>query len=220
MAVDFSKGKVSLSKDTAEDGVGVKLDSKESGILKAELRWRSGVGANRSDLDLFGWVVGNGTKGRKGGLRGMLSGKFGKSGEVAEVIYHKNLGSLTKFPYVEHSGDSKVPGVETIRFGALDAIDYAMVGAYQFFGNGVGSLKSFDAHVVITDTEGNETRVNLTESHTSRYWVVVALVDLTNPKGYIVKPVEQYSKPGTEKSPVLYADGSFTMNEGPTYLRK
>jgi uncharacterized protein involved in tellurium resistance len=217
MAVDFNKGKISLSKDTAQDGVGVKLDSKESGVLKAELRWRSGVGANRSDLDLFGWVVGGSTKGRKGGLRGMLGGR---SSEMAEVIYHKNLGDLHKPPYVQHSGDSKVPGVETIRVGSLDALSYVMFGVYQAYGNGVGSLKSFDAHVVITDTEGNETRVDLTESHPSRYWVTIALVDLTNPQGYIVKPVEEYSKPGTEKSPVLYADGRFTMNEGPTYLIK
>lgn len=217
MAVDFNKGKVSLSKDTTKDGVGVKLDKKATGVLKAELRWRSGMGDSRSDLDLFGWVVGNGTKGRKGGLRGMLGGR---STDMAEVIYHKNRGALTKPPYVEHGGDSKVPGVETIQVGSLDALSYVMFGVYQAYGNGVGSLKSFDAHVVITDSEGNQTRVDLTESHPNRYWVTIALVDFTQPQGYIVKPVEQYSRPGTEKSPVLYADGRFTMNEGPTYLFK
>ncbi|MFI0406015.1 hypothetical protein [Actinomadura sp. 3N508] len=218
MPINFEKRSgVILDKKSAGEGVGVQLAKKASGLVTAELRWRSGVGAKRSDLDLFGWVVGPDTRGRRGGLKGMFSGM---SDGMAEVIYHKNLGSLHEAPHVEHSGDSRVPGVETIRVGSLDVIRYVLFGVYQAFGNGAGSLKSFDAHVVVTDTEGNETRVNLAESHPNRYWVTVALVDFTPPQGYVVRPVEQYSRPGTEKSPVLYADGRVAMNEGPRYLLK
>lgn len=218
MAISFDKRPgVSLDKNTTSEGVGVKLDKKSSGLITAELRWRSGVGKNRSDLDLFGWVVGTGTKGRKGGLKGLLGGK---SPDMAEVIYHKNLGSLGKAPHVEHSGDSRKPGVETIKVGGLDEVRYVMFGVYQAFGNGVGSLKSFNAHVIVTDTEGNQTRVNLTEDHPNRYWATIALVDLTPQQGYVVKPIEQYSRPGTERSPVLHADGNITMDQGPTYMFK
>ncbi|TDC49947.1 hypothetical protein E1281_22615 [Actinomadura sp. KC345] len=217
MAVSFEKRVgVSLDKKAAREGVGVRLDKKATGLITAELRWQSGVGTGRADLDLFGWVVGAGTRGRKGGLKGML----GKSDALAEVVYHKHLGSLHQPPYLEHGGDSREPGVETIRVGSLDQVQYVLFGVYQAFGNGAGSLRSFDAHVVVTDTEGNRTRVNLTESHPNRYWVTVALVDLTPPQGYVVRPVEEYSRPGTEKSPVLYADGHFTMNAGPRYLFK
>lgn len=216
MSVDFTKGKVSLSKQTAPEGAGVALDSKEQSKLTVELRWRSGV-AGGADLDLFCWRVGDGSKGRKGGLRGML-GK--KDSSLAEVIYHKNRGSAVNPPYVAHSGDSRTPGVETVTVTNLDKHDYVMFGVYQAFGNGVGSLKSFDAHVVITDTEGNETRVDLNESHPNRYWVAIAVVDCTNPQGYKVVPVEQYSKPGTEKSPVLHANGDVQMNVGPLYIMK
>lgn len=215
MAVNFSKGKVDLNKNSSQDGAGVALDNKGTGLITATLKWRSGV-AGGADLDLFGWVVGDETKGRKGGLAGRFSKK---DPGLAEVVYHKNLGSLSKPPYVEH-GDSKVPGQETMRIGELALVDYVMFGVYQAYGNGVGSLKSFGATVTITDTEGNQTTVNLVENHPNRYWAAVALVDLTPSQGYVVKAIETYSKPGTEKSPVLKADGSFTMNEGPTYLFK
>lgn len=217
MAISFEKRSgVSLDKTSASGGVGVRLDKKGSGLITAELRWRSGVKGG-ADLDLFAWVVGKGTRGRRGGLKGLLGGA---SGEMAEVIYHKHAGSLHVPPYVEHGGDSRTPGVETVRVGALDEVSYVMFGVYQAFGNGVGSLRSFGAHVVVTDTEGNKTRVNLTESHPNRYWATIALVDFTPPPGYIVRPVEQYSRPGTEKSPILHADGRVSMNEGPRYLIK
>jgi uncharacterized protein involved in tellurium resistance len=220
MAIDFEKRPgVSLDKrsGTAAEGMGVKLVNKSDGFITATLRWRSGMGQGRSDLDLYGWVVGEDTKGRKGGLKGL----FGKQDDgLAEVVYHKKPGSLKKAPYVEHGGDSRTPGEEVMRVGSLDAVRYVMFGVYQAFGNGVGSLKSFDAHVVVTDTEGNEVRVNLTESHPNRYWAVIALVDLTDPQGYVVTPIETYSRPGTEKSPILTAHGGFRMNEGPMYLRK
>jgi uncharacterized protein involved in tellurium resistance len=217
MAIDFEKRpSANLNKNSAEDGIGVRLDNKTSSLITATLKWRSGVRGG-SDLDLFAWVVGAGTQGREGGLKGLIKGK---TGDLAEVIYHKNLGALDKPPHAEHGGDSKIPGEESVRLGNLDKIDYAMFGVYQAFGNGAGSLKSFDAHVIVTDTEGNEIRVDLVNDHPNRYWATIAHLDLTNPRGYIVKPIEDYSKSRTEKSPVLYADGHFTLNKGPMYLMK
>lgn len=218
MAVDFQKRSgINLTKNDTSEGIGVKLDDKMGGFIKAELRWRSGMGSGRSDLDLFCWRVGSGSKGRKGGLRGILSKK---NADLAEVIYHKNLGAADVAPYVLHGGDLRTPGVETIRAGHLEQHDYLLFGAYQAFGNGVGSLKSFNAHVVVTDAENNKVQVNLNQSHPNRYWATIVLVDFTHPEGYIVKPVEDYSRPGVESSPILHSDGRITMNEGPKYLFK
>lgn len=216
--MDFTKRSgINLNKDTASQGVGVALANKGFGVITATLRWKSGMGAGRADLDLFGWVVGKDTAGRKGGL----AGRFGKKDpSLATVVYHKNLGSLEQAPYFEHGGDSRTPGQEVMRLGSLEQQDFALFGVYQAFGNGVGSLKSFNAHVVVTDTEGNETVVNLTEDHANRYWAAIALVDLTHPQGYVIRPVEEYSRPGTEQSPLLRSDGSFVMNEGPEYRNK
>lgn len=218
MSIDFSKRPgINLNKNSASQGVGVKLDSKDIGLITATLRWKSGMGAGRADLDLFGWIVGKDTAGRKGGL----AARFAKKDtSLAEVVYHRNLGSLERAPYFEHGGDSRTPGEEVMRLGKLEQQDFALFGVYQAFGNGVGSLKSFNATVTVTDTEGNETVVNLTENHANRYWAAIALVDLTHPQGYVVKPVEEYSRPGTEQSPVLRSNGSFVMNEGPKYLFK
>ncbi|MCO5967315.1 hypothetical protein [Actinoallomurus soli] len=56
--------------------------------------------------------------------------------------------------------------------------------------------------------------------HPNRHWATIVLVDCTNPRGYVICQIEQYSRPGTEHSPVLYADGSFKMNQGSTYMVK
>lgn len=214
MGIDFTKGKVNMTKGHAQ---GVRLEDKRDGLITAELRWLSGVSGG-ADLDLFAWVISEGAKGgRKGGLRGLLKGK---SADLAEVVYHKNPGSLLQAPYVQHQGDSRIPGVEVTKVGSLDKVSYVLFGVYQAFGNGSGSLKSFDAQVAVTDTEGNRTFVDLVESHPNRYWATIALVDFTPFEGYVVKGVEDYSEPGTEKSPVLYADGRFALNEGPMYLFK
>ncbi|MGI5203028.1 hypothetical protein ACQEU6_15815 [Spirillospora sp. CA-108201] len=218
MAINFNKApNANLTKN--DEAVGVALDDKAGSVITAELTWQSGV-AGGSDLDLFGWVVG------KSGVavprqRGLFN-RLAKADAVgtAEVVYHHNLGSLQDRPHMQHTGDSRVPGSEVMRLGNLSEQGYALFGVYQAYGNGVGSLKSFGAKVTVTDTEGNQTTVPLVQDHPNRYWASIVLVDCTDPRGYVVRKVEDYSRPGIERSPVLYADGSFKMNEGPEYLTK
>lgn len=215
VTIDFTKASgISLTKN--DEAVGVALDNKAGSVITAELTWLSGVPGG-SDLDLFGWVVN-----RSGVAAPRRWGLFNRSTNAgtAAVVYHSNLGSLQASPFMQHAGDSRTPGSEVMRLGNLSEQGYALFGVYQAFGNGVGSLKSFQAQVTVTDTEGNQITVPLVEDNPNRYWATIALVDCTDPRGYVVRKVESYSRPNTERSPILYTNGSFTMNEGPTYLNK
>ncbi|MEV5753372.1 hypothetical protein AB0L00_36600 [Actinoallomurus sp. NPDC052308] len=222
MSIDFSKRPAAtLTKN--DDAVGVALDDKVGGVITAELTWRSGVEGG-SDLDLFGWVIGRNdvvVPTPSKGLRGLMAkATTPLPANAATVVYHHNLGSLQAPPFMRHGGDSRTPGREVMYLAGLEKQGYALFGVYQAYGNGAGSLLRFGATVTVTDTEGNKVTVPLLQDHPNRYWATIVLVDCTDPRGYVIRQVEQYSRPGTEHSPVLYADGSFKMNQGPTYLVK
>ncbi|MEV5711991.1 hypothetical protein [Actinoallomurus sp. NPDC052274] len=214
MSIDFSKRPATtLTKN--DEAVGVALADKVRSVITAELTWRSGV-TGGSDLDLFGWVIGG---------NDVVVPTPGKdttplSADVATVVHHHNLGSLQAPPFMQHQGDRRTPGREVMYLTGLAEQGYALFGVYQAYGNGSGSLRRFGATVTVTDTEGNKTTVPLLGRNPFRYWATIAVVDCTDPRGYVVRRAEKYSRLGTERSPVLYADGSFKMNRGRRYLVK
>ena len=71
------------------------------------------------------------------------------------------------------------------------------------------------AKAVVDNQMGQKVTSPLLERNNFAYWVAIAKIDFTDPQDMSVSHVEKYSKSGTERSPLLYQDGSFEMNVGP-----
>ena len=138
---------------------------------------------------------------------------------VNNAVYWNNLGSLDRTPYIQHHGDSLVPGRETATITRPDQQGYALICAYSAVGNGVGSFKSYGAQAIITDGAGQTVTVPLYDNNRYAYWVAIALVDFTG-DGAIIRQVEQYSREGSENRPVLHSDGRVQMDAGPVEFKR
>jgi hypothetical protein len=92
--------------------------------------------------------------------------------------------------------------------------------AYSAVGNGFGSFKAYDAHVVVDDGQGSTITVPLFNKNKFSYWVAIALIDATDPAGLRVSQVETYGRSFSERRPLLHADGRFEMSKGPIELKR
>ncbi|WP_217362335.1 TerD family protein, partial [Cohnella herbarum] len=178
---------VQLSKVNLEKKGSVNI--KKSGKVTARLEWESS-----KDLDLYCFYV---TK----------NNELGK-------IYYRNLGSPQKSPFIQLDGDSKGKGQETITIHRTEELKYVLFAAYSAISNGIGSFYSMKARAVVDNHQGQQVVSSLYEKNNYAYWVAIAHIDFTSASEMKVSHVEQYSKRFTEKSPLLYADGSFKMNVG------
>ncbi|MFG0236276.1 TerD family protein [Brevibacillus porteri] len=174
----------------------IELTKKESvQIRKSEkitthLEWTS-----KKDLDLYCFFV----------TRDGVEGK----------VYYKNKGTSTKSPFITLDGDSKNAGRETIHIHRPDQLRYVLFAAYSALSNGIGSFKSMHARAVVENHVGQTVIAPLLEENKYAYWVAIAHIDFTDQSEMKISHVEKYSKNNSEKSPLLYKDGSFKMDVGP-----
>lgn len=164
--------------------------------ITAMLKWDN----PRKDLDLYCFYV-------------LKNGKSDK-------IYYRNLGSATKSPYIELDKDSKHGGIETITIHRTEELKYVLFAAYSAISNGFGSFKSMKARAVVDNHAVQTVTAPLLQNNRFAYWVAIAKIDFTEPNTIVVSHVETYSKSGSERSPLLYEDGSFAMNLGPIEFKR
>lgn len=179
----------------------VTLKKKETVSIKktkkvvATLEWKS-----KKDLDLYCfYVLKDGTEGK---------------------VYYKKLGKASKPPYITLDGDSKNSGKETITVHNPSQLSYVLFAAYSAVSNGFGSFKAMKAQAVVDNQMGQKITSPLFENNMFAYWVAIAKIDFTDKDEMKVSHVEKYSRSGTEKSPLLYKDGTFKMNVGPVEFKK
>lgn len=167
-----------------------KVSIKKSEKVVATLEWDT-----KKDLDLYCFYV---TK----------DGEEGK-------IYYRNQGNAKKEPFITLDGDALVAGKETIIVHQPSQLKYVLFAAYSAVSNGIGSFKSMKARAVVDNQMGQRITSPLFENNRYAYWVAIAMIDFTDANEMKVSHVESYSKSGTERSPLLYKDGTFKMNVGP-----
>jgi uncharacterized protein YlxP (DUF503 family) len=90
-----------------------------------------------------------------------------------------------------------------------------LFAAYSAISNGAGSFNSMKAHAIVSNDSGQKVMANLLKKNDFSYWVAIAQIDLTDVHQMKVSHVEKYSSNHSEKSPLLYLDGTFLMDKGP-----
>ncbi|MET3655540.1 TerD family protein [Sporosarcina psychrophila] len=170
------------------------ISIKKTAKVVATLEWKS-----KKDLDLYCFYV----------------TKDGQEGKV----YYKNLGSSSMPPFITLDGDSKNSGKETVTVHNPSQLSYVLFAAYSAISNGFGSFKAMRAMAVVDNQIGQKITTPLFENNKFSYWVAIAKIDFTDINGMKVSHVEAYSKFGTERSPLLYKDGTFKMNVGPVEFK-
>lgn len=180
----------------------VELKKKESILIKKTqkvttmLEWEN----KHKDLDLYCFYV-------------------TKNNEMGKV-YYKNLGKANQSPFITLDGDSKKAGKETVIVHRPEELKYVLFAAYSAISNGFGSFKGMKARAVVDNHSGQTVTAPLLQRNIFSYWVAIAHIDLTDPQGMKISHVETYSKGGSEKSPLLYEDGTFKMDVGPEEFKK
>jgi uncharacterized protein involved in tellurium resistance len=158
--------------------------------------------------------------GKRRAARAALRAELATRTDAATTVYYKTLGSVLAPPYLQLDGDSQIPGIETVRIVRPDTQGYALICAYSAVGNGVGSFRSFGARAVVSDGHGSTVTVPLYEDERTSYWVAIAFVDfVTDPEGLTIRHIERYSRPRTERRPVLHTDGTVLMDAGPVEFK-
>ncbi|KMM37262.1 TerD domain-containing protein [Guptibacillus hwajinpoensis] len=166
------------------------ISIRKSEKVVATLEWKS-----KKDLDLYCfYVLKDGTEGK---------------------VYYRTPGHANKQPYITLDGDAKGAGKETVIVHKPSELKYVLFSAYSAVSNGIGSFKSMKAKAVVDNQMGQNVTSPLFEKNNFAYWVAIAKIDFTDAQDMSVSHVEKYSKSGTERSPLLYQDGSFEMNVGP-----
>jgi stress response protein SCP2/uncharacterized protein involved in tellurium resistance len=135
------------------------------------------------------------------------------------VCYYRNQGSLRRPPYVCLTTGDRYRGRETIEIARPDAFRYILICAYSAVENGIGSFRSFRAGVVVDDQCGSVVHTPLYHRNAFSYWVAIALIDLSGADSTVIEHVETYSRSGSERRPVLRADGAFVMDAGPVEFK-
>lgn len=178
---------------TLERG-GKALISKKS-PLKATLKWHGREGKDSGDLDFYCFYVTN-------------KNETGK-------IYYKNMGGNNKPPYIQLTGDSKNPGEETILIERPEELKYVLFAAYSAAENGIGSFYSYNAYVMISNTQDKSVVAPLLEKNNQSYWVAIAKIDFTLSRfNGEISQIENYSSENDERSPILKTDGEIEMDAG------
>jgi stress response protein SCP2 len=166
------------------------ISIRKSEKVVATLEWKS-----KKDLDLYCfYVLNDGTEGK---------------------VYYRTPGHAQKEPYITLDGDAQGAGKETVIVHKPSELKFVLFSAYSAVSNGIGSFKSMKAKAVVDNQMGQKVTSPLFEKNNFAYWVAIAKIDFTDPHDMSVSHVEKYSKSGTERSPLLYEDGSFEMNVGP-----
>lgn len=138
----------------------------------------------------------------------------------------KGVPVLTNFDNgaVQHLGDVGRGGgevkTETIKIRLNDAILAVVPVAYSAQSNGSGSFRRYKVSMLIDNHQGTAVTVTADNANNKDtiYTCVPGMI-LNTPDGVVIKPLELYSKPGSENRPKLVKeDGEIKvmMNIGPT----
>lgn len=198
-------GKVALTK-AGQVTIDMRKDD-PSLVVTASLEWNGGSAARRqagADLDLYALYV----------PRSLVTPQGKRPTKTDQVVYYRQLGSISAPPYIALDGDSRAPGRETVTIRRPNLQGYVLLCAYSAVENGTGSFKSYGAHAVVTDGRGSTVTVPLFNNRNLSYWVAIALIDFTVPGGVQIRHVEKYSGNHLEARPTLYSNGNFRMSTG------
>ncbi|MEU8777729.1 Tellurium resistance protein, partial [Streptomyces sp. NPDC048606] len=212
-------GKVELDRRGAAT---ISLDKSDPGVVvTATLEWDGGTRAeDAADLDLYAlYVPADRVRRAVGDAERDAADEESGADPATGAVYWNNLGALAAEPYLCLDGDARDPGVETVRIRRPDRQGYVLVCAYSAVGNGTGSFRSFGARAVVTDGRGSTVVAPLFSDNEFSYWVAIALVDFTDPRGVRISQVEEYGARDSESRPMLYADGVVTMDRGPVEFK-
>ncbi|MCO6695920.1 TerD domain-containing protein [Streptomyces sp. Vc17.3-30] len=198
-------GKVALTK-AGQVTIDMRKDD-PSLVVTASLEWNGGSAARRqagADLDLYALYV----------PRSLVTPQGKRPNKTDQVVYYRQLGSISAPPYIALDGDSRAPGRETVTIRRPNLQGYVLLCAYSAVENGTGSFNSYGAHAVVTDGRGSTVTVPLFNNRNLSYWVAIALIDFTVPGGVQIRHVEKYSGNHVEARPTLYSNGNFRMSTG------
>ncbi|WP_213570960.1 hypothetical protein [Rhodococcus sp. USK13] len=217
--ISFEKVKVTLSKDSATKTARIDLRKSQGDpnwVLTVGLEW-DGRGAH---YDAYGRVTRYGT--------GDLDVYFFCRDEVTNKFVvisgePRHRGSLDKWPFIHHYGDSKGPGngnraaVEQVRVLPTENGDL-LVNVYQSVDNGTGAIDTFGRPRVairygraapggLPGEDADEILVYVGNGQDS-YWATIAHIDVQD--GILTVDGEtRYSHPGSEHMPGLDTTGSW-----------
>lgn len=137
-----------------------------------------------------------------------------QSGETGKV-YYRHLGSASSDPYMTLDVDAETPGKRTVVIHQPSKLKYVLFASYKPLTSGAHSFKKIEAKLVIDNRMGQQVTTTLYENNRYAYWAAIARMDFTKANDLVISQVECYSRPGSEKSPVLNEDGTFMMDKGP-----
>ncbi|SQD95807.1 Stress protein [Parafrankia sp. Ea1.12] len=158
--------------------------------ITAELTWRR----KDKDLDLYALYIDS--DGREG------------------VCYYRDQGSLKRPPHICLTTGDRHRGREAIVIARPSAFRHILICAYSAVENGIGSFRGFRAVVEVDDHAGSVIQTPLYHRNSFSYWVAIARIDLTAEEEAVIEHVETYSRPRSERRPVLRGDGTFVMDAG------
>lgn len=226
-SIDFEKVRVSLTKDSADKTARIDLRKSQGDpnwVLTVGLEW-DGRGARydrRDNVKRYG----------EGDLDVYF---FCRNEETNKYVVisgeNEHRGSLDGWPYMHHYGDSKGPGkgnkpaAEQVRVLPGENGDL-LVNVYQSVDNGAGAIDTFGRPRVairygrmgfdgLPGPDADEILIYVGNGRNS-YWATVAHIDVQD--GVLTVDGEtRYSRPGSERMPVLDAAGEWVQEsaDGP-----
>lgn len=126
---------------------------------------------------------------------------------------------------VRHRGDvgrgAQGRATETIEITMTDDVAAVYPVAYSAQSNGTGSFRRYQVSLGIDNRAGTEVTIESRNASDDDavYSVVIGAIRNT-PDGVEIEGLEQYSKPGSEKRPLVKPDGRVVMDAGPTNAYK
>lgn len=136
-----------------------------------------------------------------------------QTGETGKV-YYRHFGSSSAAPYItlEHGNTSE--GVKIV-IHQPSKLKYILFASYKPLSSGAYGFKKIGTKITVDNQIDQQVTAVLDENNRYAYWAAIAHLDFTKGNEIAVSQVESYSLPGSERSPVLNEDGTFTMDKGP-----
>ncbi len=169
---------------------GQSIQVQKSSLMTATLEWIN----KKKELDFYCFYV-------------LQTGEVGK-------VNARHLGSSSSAPYITLDIDRKTAGERQVVIHQPSKLKYVLFASYKPLSSGAYGYKKIKAKVVLDNQMGEQITASLYENNRYSYWAAIARIDFTKTNGLIITQVERYSRPGSEKTPVLYEDGSFQMDKG------
>lgn len=225
--INFEKVQISVTKDSPNKTARIDLRKSQGDpnwVLTVGLEW-DGRGAH---YDRFGNV----TRFGAGDLDVYFFCRNEESNKYIVISGEaRHRGSLDKWPFMHHYGDSKGPGngnkpaTEQVRVLPTENGDL-LVNVYQSIDNGAGAIGTFGRPRVairygragfdgLPGPDADEILVYVGNGENS-YWATVAHIDVRNGVLF-VEGETRYSYPGSERMPVLDTAGGWVREplDGP-----